>query len=562
MTSVTRSPRRCAPLLAAAALSLVTSAAAAAPRTIFYDGDVFTAAPGQPRAQAVAIEGRHVLAVGTSAQMLGLARPGSKLVDLGGRALVPGINDAHVHVLVPQGEYLNAPTFIPGPGPTLPDVLDLVLAGATTAPPGAWLYVYIGNAIFDDPAADRFALDTVSGGHPVALFGWSGHGIYLNTQALDTLGIGEHQPDPFGGFYERVPGTHLLNGITHEYAEFDVRRRLLGLLSDADLVAQYQAFAAQAVQFGYTSLQDMAVSLHRERVLRVLRQADLAVRVRSMCVPLTLDESCDVGQDPGADPSSRLTASGVKWITDGTPIERLASVDTAYADDPGNFGFADVPPNPLRAILWQRLTGGGPVREQALFHSVGDRAIGGVLDGLEQTGGPFVWQHRRTRIEHGDLLFPQDYGRVHDLGVVVVQNGTHLALTPIFAERFVSSVFDVMEPLQSLLDHDIPLALGTDGIGHVMSPWVDIYLTNVHLTHPSEAISLDEAVRAYTRGSAYAEFEEQRKGTLAPGMLADLAVLSQDVFTAPQGAIPATMSVLTLVGGDVVWDAGVLGPNP
>jgi hypothetical protein len=205
----------------------------------------------------------------------------------------------------------------------------------------------------------------------------------------------------------------------------------------------------------------------------------------------------------------------------------------------------------------------GPARRhQMLFHSVGDEAIDGVLDAMEETGGAAVWQHRRTRIEHGDLLFPWDYGRARDLGVVVVQNPTHFALAPVFAERFVPAVFNELEPMQSLLAEGIPLAIGTDGIGVPQSPFVNLFLAMIHPTHPSEGLTLEQALVAFTRGAAYAELTEHRKGTLAPGRAADLAVLSQDIFHVPPPAIPATGSLLTMVGGRVVWDAGVLHADP
>ena len=124
----------------------------------------------------------------------------------------------------------------------------------------------------------------------------------------------------------------------------------------------------------------------------------------------------------------------------------------------------------------------------------------------------------------------------------------------------VPAVFAQLEPLRSLLEHGIPLALGTDSIGSPISPFVDLLFVTVHPTNPPEALTMEQAVSAYTRGSAFAEFEEQHKGTLTPGQLADLAVLSQDIFHLPPPALPATISLLTLIGGQVVWDAGVLAP--
>ena len=544
---------------ACAAVVLLAGSAASAspPRTILHNGQIFTADPAHPWAQAVAIEGNRITDVGTDAQVLGCAHHGAVVYDLGGRTVIPGLNDAHVHVSVPAGVSLNTNGFLPGPGPTLSDVLALVAQGAATTPPGTWLFASVGTALLDDPGANRFALDTVAPNHPVALFAWSGHGTIVDTKGLATLGIGLHAADPFGGTYERVAGGSTLTGVAHEYAEYGIRRRLLSTLSDADLVGQFQTHAAQSVQLGVTSIQDMPVGLTHARALQVLAAANLSIRVRSICFPLTPDESCDAhhGQQ-----GPLVTASGIKWVTDGTPIERMAFVTEAYQDRPGFFGHFNFSYDPLLDMVGAGFQ--GPAAEnQLLFHAVGDGAVSRVLDALEETGGDHAWRKRRPRIEHGDLLLDGDIERVQALGAVIVQNATHLALTPVFAQRFSSGVLSNMEPLRSLLDAGIPLALGTDGIGARLSPFVDIFLAAIHPTRPDEALSVEQAVTAYTRGSAFAEHTEKDKGSIAPGKLADLAVLSQDIFHAPLPAVPGTYSMLTIVDGAVVWNAG-LAPSP
>ncbi|APR84673.1 Exoenzymes regulatory protein AepA precursor [Minicystis rosea] len=545
-------------LAAAFAVSLLAGAADAShARTIFHNGTVFTSNPAALWAQAVAVEDDHILAVGSDAEVLSLANGHTTVVDLEGRALIPGLNDAHVHVLAPEGTYLNSPaSFIPGPGPTLADVQGMIAGAAGALPSGSWLFGFIGSAIFDDDQANRFALDAVSPDHPVVLFGWTGHGTWINTKAMDVLGISATEPDPFGGHFERFSGSNVITGEAHEYAEFRIRRKLYALLSDDHLVAQYRAFAAQALQLGFTTLQDMAVGLRHERAVSVIAAADLPIRMRSICFQLSPQEDCAIASHAV---TPMVRASGVKWVTDGTPVERLAFVETPYADRPGEVGGVNIKPARLRDIADEHRHG-PPAREQLLFHAVGDGAIDRVLEALEDTGGARVWRKRRTRIEHGDLLFPWDYGRARDLGVVIVQNPTHFTLAPVFAERFEPQVFAELEPLRTLLDEDIPLALGTDGIGQPLSPFVDLFLATIHPTRPAEALTLEEALIAYTRGSAYAEHEEDEKGTLAPGRVADLVVLSQDIFHGPPPAIPATTSVLTMVNGRIVWDAGVLSP--
>src|SRR5262249_42013724 len=138
-------------------------------------------------------------------------------------------------------------------------------------------------------------------------------------------------------------------------------------------------------------------------------------RVRSICFPLSPNESCAVPPPLHGSDGPLLRATGVKWITDGTPVERLAFVETPYADRPGTFGEFEFDQGAFYALLEQAKVGPA-FREQRLFHSVGDGAINTVLDGLEVTGGPRVWANRRTRIEHGDLLFPADFDRAKKLG--------------------------------------------------------------------------------------------------------------------------------------------------
>lgn len=160
------------------------------------------------------------------------------------------------------------------------------------------------------------------------------------------------------------------------------------------------------------------------------------------------------------------------------------------------------------------------------------------------------------RIEHGDGLLPDLVARARDLGVIVVQNPTHLALGEVWVKRFGSDRANQMQPLRSLMNAGIPLALGSDG---PHNPYLNIMLAATYPGKPNEAITREQAVVAYTLTSAYAEFTEKDKGSLEAGKLADLAVLSQDLFTVPSDDLPKTESVLTLVSGKVIYDAKVVG---
>jgi predicted amidohydrolase YtcJ len=189
--------------------------------------------------------------------------------------------------------------------------------------------------------------------------------------------------------------------------------------------------------------------------------------------------------------------------------------------------------------------------DQLILHVSGTPASRAMLDAMEATGGARTWRDRRVRFEHGDGILPRFIPRLKALGVIVVQNPRHLDLGELRAHSFFAS----SQPLVSLLAAGIPLALGSDG---PLNPFLDIAFACTDPDRPGEALSREQAVIAYTRTSAYAEFAEREKGSLEAGKLADLAVLSQDIFTVSLEQLRSTRSVLTMVGGKVVYDAHAL----
>lgn len=516
---------------------------------VLYNGKVFTADPGRLWAEAVAIRGARIVAVGGDSAVRDLEGPGTRSVDLGGRVVVPGFNDSHAHLGVGFPRLTLPPVDIPGPGPSLAVALGQVAQAVAVAEPGEWILALVGDAVILDPSATRLALDPVAPDNPVVLLTWSSHSAVINTRAMELAGIAEQEPDPFGGAYDRFPPTNVVNGLIHEYALFRLVRAVRAGVPDEVLRAQFELLTGQLARVGVTTAQEMTIGLTKERSERVLAGAAISARLRLMCVPLALNESC---RPTRFDPSGRLSSSGIKWILDGTPVERSAALREPYADVPGTGRFNATVPE-LRRLVRRSLLG-PPVQNQLLVHTFGDRAIDNALGALDRAAPDPLWRRLRPRIEHGDMLQPEHFARARRLGVIVVQNPTHFTLDlepSLGPDRAAAS-----QPLKSLLDAGLHLALGSDGTQ--TNPFVDLFFAVVHPFHPQEALTMEEAVTAYTRGSAYAEFEEDRKGTLKPGYLADLAVLSQDIFTIPPPAVPATTSLLTLVGGEIVWDAGVL----
>ena len=536
--------------------------AAASSRTIYYNGNVFTSNERRLWAEGVVVDDALIVAVGTTQQVLAFKKPGTKLVDLKGATMIPGFNDAHVHpfdaTLFPQAVQLNLATdFLPNPGPSLQDILSLVKRAAAASPAGTWLMASIGTNVVDDPKTTRIALDEAAPNHPVLLATWYGHGTYINTKAMQIVGIGEQEPDPPGGFYERFPGSNVINGALHEYAEHQLRRFFASQTTDQDLRAIYERFAASAARMGYTSVQDMSVGVPQARHLEVLAQSDIPIRWRAICFPLSLEESCDAA--PRLSPAHlfpRLTASGIKWIADGTFIERLAFLREDYADAPGVRGQPNFPADVLDRQL-KRSISGAIVETQPLFHTVGDATADMLLDRMSGIAPDEEWQIRRARIEHGTLLRQDHYESARSKGVFVVQNPVHFALAPIAAVRLPADQLSEIDPMRSLLKANIKLALGSDSIVLPGNPFLDLFFAVIQPTHPSEALTIEQAVIAYTRTSAEAEFQEASKGTIEPGKVADLVVVSQNIFRLAPQDIPRTQALLTIVGGKVVYDAGV-----
>jgi predicted amidohydrolase YtcJ len=511
------------------------------PDLVFVNGRVFTGVPDQPWAEALAITGERLSAVGRNDAVRASAGAATRVVDLRGRLVIPGINDAHVHPgAAPRHESLGGPSAA-AHDPTLAEVLERLKVTVARAPAQIWIVGEIGVTVLDDPGATRFALDAVAPDHPVMLSSWTGHGTLFNTAALRRLDVRDDELNPPGGFYRRMPGTKALSGVAHEYAEYRLRRRVQEEASDADHRAEFERFAKEAASLGITTVQAMMTALPVERTARLLTPGALPVRFRVIDVPMTATPSAQASAPVG----DRLPPQGAKLILDGTPVERLMWLREPYADRPTR-GQANFSADDLAAFV-QHARGAGV---QPMVHAVGDAAIDAVLEALDRTGGG-SWQALRPRIEHGDLLRPDHYERARRVGAVLVQNPSHFMLPDVMRARLGDDTSRRPTAMRSIVAAGIPLALGSDG---PLNPFLNLMFAVTNANNPSEALTLEQALVAYTSGSAFAEHQERDKGTLEVGKLADLAVLSQDIFGVPVASLPETTSVLTVVGGRIVHE--------
>jgi predicted amidohydrolase YtcJ len=254
--------------------------------------------------------------------------------------------------------------------------------------------------------------------------------------------------------------------------------------------------------------------------------------------------------------SERVSVSGVKWLLDGSPLERSAAMRAPYADDPRTSGQVNFPPEAIRAILREASRG----HTQLLFHAVGDRTAETLLSAMEATGGAKFWPPQRLRIEHGDGLMPDLIARVKASGAIVVQNPTHFADGEFVARRLGPVRAAAGSPLNTLLAAGIPVVLASDGEaeGPELNPWMNLRFASEYPAKRKESLTREQAMIAYTRTAAFAEFAEDKKGTLEAGKLADLAILSQDIFNIPSKDLEKTESVMTIVGGKIIYSSGAL----
>jgi predicted amidohydrolase YtcJ len=533
----------------------ITLAATPAPDTILFNGKIFTA-EGQEFVQALAIQEDRIEAVGDSAEIRKLAGSSTRQIDLGGRTVIPGLNDAHNHMRIRPAGLVDLQ--FTGPNPRRPEVMQAIANAVSKCPPGTFLSATISTAIFRDSTVDRASLDLVAPNHPVILTTFTGHASILNSAALTKLGIGENEPDPLGGRYEHSEDGRL-SGVLREYASVRVSRRLADLTSDKDAIVELRETLADAAEHGITTMQVMSEKMPPTRYVDLLKQVPTSIRVRIMRMPMTTSSGRDLseGRSVPRNPSPLITVSGTKWLLDGVPIEGTFAPRQGLASSPmrrtepffGNLQMS-LPIKELDAMLRETLQTG----DQLLVHVTGYSASAAMLDAMQNAGGEKVWATRRVRFEHGDALFPDLIPRVKQLGIIVVEQGTHLDMSAIAPEVMPSIRAEKSQPMQSLLAAGIPLVLSSDEDGP-SNPFLEIMLATKHPNHPSEAISRKQAVIAYTLTAAYAEFAEKEKGSLAPGKLADLTVLSQDIFTVSSEDLPRTVSVVTLVGGKMIYDA-------
>ena len=549
-------------LLTAALLSGCRRAAPEAPELIVLNGKVWTGDLARPEAEAIAIRNSRILTVANSDVVRAMASAETRIIDAGGRRVVPGFNDAHWHL--PLRETAD----LAGAGTV--DEIVRRLKAFTTGPPDAWvLGDGWGPSDFPRLQPHRRHLDAAFPDRPVLITDRDGHQILVNSRAMALAGISRETPDPPNGRLGRDAKGEL-TGLLQEGA-MGLARRLLPPVSADDADRALRLTLQKASSYGLTSVQDASASDPSGQRLaayeRAWRAGTLPVRVRVAMplernvTPARLAELVRL-RDEHKDRS--LSFGIVKGMLDGTVDGHTAAMLKPYADRPNESGL----PMWDQAALDAAVTVHDQAGLQIELHAVGDRAIRMALDAFTRARSVNGTSERRHRIEHAELPTPEDLRRFRSLGVVASTQAMFASPDAITLTSFAPALgperASRADAFARFDDAGIVQAFGSDYPVFTMEVMRGIHAavtrqlpdgTPAGGWYPANRISVAAALRHFTADAAAASREEHEKGTLTPGKLADLVVLSEDVFEVPPERLWAVKAMMTMVGGKVTFES-------
>jgi predicted amidohydrolase YtcJ len=515
--------------------------------------------PGQglPEGTAIAIRGERVLAVGDDASMKPLIGPKTRVVDLAGRLVVPGFNDAHVHFLDGGFGLLSVDL---RPAKSEAEFAKRLGDHAKTLPKGTWIQQ--GN--WDHEAwpskalPTRQTIDAVTPDHPVFVSRLDGHMALANSLALKLAGVTRDTQDVEGGTIVRDAAGEP-TGVLKDNAQELVGRVIPEASREMNLRAA-RAGLKEAARVGVTTIQDNSAVDALPTYQQLRAQGELTARFYVWrYASSALEPLLATGVRSGlGDDWIRLGA--LKILSDGSIGSATAALFEPFLSNPASKGLLLHTPEELARMIASADAAGF----QLAVHAIGDRANSLVLDAFERAAAADGPRDRRFRIEHAQHVRAADIARYKALGVVASVQPSHCIDDMRFVEHHVGAgrLPDAYR-WRSFLDAGVPLAFGTDWFVEPLDPRLGLYAAITREFpeggpaggfQPQEKLSLEQALDAYTRGSAYAEFAEGQKGTLVPGKLADLAVFERDLFRIPPRQILTTPVDLTVVGGRVVFE--------
>ncbi len=524
-----------------------------------------------PRAQAIAVVGDRIVAVGSNADVEKLKGKHTQVIDLGGQFVMPGFNDAHLHLAGGGFEKLNVDLV---GVKSLDEMKSRIAMHVATTPAGEWIQgrgwdetLWPGKQM-SKQLPTRQDIDAVAGDHPAVFVRVDGHIAVANSAALKAAGITKNTSDPMGGKIDRDAEGEP-TGILRESA----KDQLLAKLPKPTPARRRRAIELalqDAASHGVTSMQDNSdwedflVYEDLEREGKLTARISEWLPFSASLATLEQHRAHHDAKDP------MLHTTMLKAFMDGSLGSRTAAMLKPYSDDPANSGLPQFSQSELNQMAEQRVA----ARFQMGFHAIGDRGVEMALQAFadaERTArenniaglGPKPEARNfRFRVEHAQVAAPDQFARFRELNVIASMQPSHLLTDMNWAiDRIGPERARYAYAWKTFLENGVALAFGTDYPVEPITPFRGLYAAVTRQNEagtkaffPEDKITIEQAIAAYTTGSAFAEFSESDKGTLAPGMLADFVVIDRDITKVPPHKILGTKVLRTVVGGKTVYE--------
>ena len=528
---------------------------------IITNAKIWTVDAAHPTAETVAVLGERIVSVGSRSDVDAWRGPSTKVIDAGGKLLLPGFNDAHVH-FVTGGQELDAVYLNDAPSTAV--FAQRIVERAKITPKGEWILGGNWDETKWSPAElpTKELIDAATPDTPVFVTRYDGHMSLANSVALRLAGVTSRTPDPPGGAIVRDAKGNPTGALKD--AAMDYVFKVVPPLSHDQRIKVVKRALAHAAELGVTSVQHMNpdyedIAAYSE----LLERGELTARIYAAPLMPQVDDQVKIGIRH-AFGSSFLRIGALKSYADGSLGSATAYFFEPFSDQPHNRGFLSDEMQPL-SLMRKRMMKADAAGLQLCTHAIGDEGISTILDLYAEVTKAHGDADRRFRIEHAQHMAAKDFDRFAQLKVIASVQPYHAIDDGRWAEKRIGHDRSSRTyAFRTFLNHGVRLALGTDWEVAPLNPMFTLYAAVTRATldgknpggwFPEQKLTVQEAVEAYTAGSAYAEFQEKEKGSISAGKLADMVILSDDIFSINPTKIRDVKVLKTFVGGKIVWQS-------
>lgn len=558
----------------AALLIALVSASLVSPTTakvqpadlVFKNGNIYTANDARPKAEAVAIKGDRIIFVGSNREAQRYVGGKTRVIDLGGKTMLPGMTDAHHHL---SGVGFREMTLNLEGITSLEGFLAKVKERVDQKQPGEWVTGRGWIETFWTPPVfpTRWDLDKIAPNNPVFLDRADGHGAVANSAALKIAGVDKNTPSPFGGEVSKDKQSGEPNGMMLDAAQ-DLVQRHIPETTAADAERAIFLGVKRDIELGWTQVQDPGGSFAEVEMFKKLHaEGKIKLRIyKALSAPgREAQRLMRDGPIIGAD-DNHLTVRTLKLYADGSLGSRSAALLQPYSDKPDTSGFLTIKEEELQPLLQEALRKGIQIET----HAIGDRGNRFILDQYEKAMNAVPkaeWKIKepRWRIEHSQIVNPVDIPRFAKLGIIPSMQASHAIGDLHFApSRLGIARLAGAYAWQSFIKSGSIVPGGSDAPVERGEPMIEFYAAVARKDmkgfsgegwHLEEAVSRDQALKMFTAWPAYAAFEETLRGSIEVGKLADFTILSADIMKIPEMEILKTRCLMTVIGGEIVYEA-------